>query len=322
MQAQRVSEVVVLATGGTIAGLRNAETPAGYVAAQVDVQGLLLGVRVPAGVDVAAEQVAQIDSKNMTHEIWRLLALRCAHHLARETVRGIVITHGSDTMEETATFLHQVLAPSKPIVLTGAMRPADDPEADGPGNLQRALTVAAHPGAQGVLVVMGAAVEAGYAVSKRHPWHVDAFSSGEVKPVARVDDQGHVSEETPWPRAQALGLARIKGPANRWPKVAILSCHAGMEASWVDVWVDAWVQAGVQGIVVATTGNGTMPDTVEAALRQAQAHGVRVLCVSRCADGAIRNQATTPRWPLSTAPTPAKARVELLLDLLGEASGD
>ncbi len=318
MQAQRASEVVVLATGGTIAGLRDAESPGGYVAAQVDVQGLLLGVRVPAGVNVVAEQLAQIDSKDMSHEIWRLLALRCAHHLARDEVRGVVITHGSDTMEETATFLHHVLAPSKPVVLTGAMRPADDPEADGPGNLQRALAVAAHPGAQGVLVVMGAAVEAGHAVSKRHPWHVDTFSSGEVKPVARVDDQGHVIEEAPWPRAQALGVARIERPAHRWPKVVILHCHAGMEASWVDT----WVQAGVQGIVVAATGNGTMPDTIEAALKRAQAQGVRVLCVTRCAEGAIRNEATAPLWPLSEAPTPAKARVELLLDLLGEASGD
>jgi L-asparaginase len=317
MQAQRASEVVVLATGGTIAGLRNAKTPGGYVAAQVDVQRLL-GVYVPAGVNVVAEQVAQVDSKNMSHDIWRLLALRCAHHLARDEVMGIIITHGSDTMEETATFLHHVLAPAKPIVLTGAMRPADDPEADGPGNLQRAIAVAAHPGARGVLVLMGATVEAGYAVSKRHPWHVDAFSSGDVKPVARVEDQGRVIEEAPWPRAQALGVTHIERPAHEWPKVAILNCHAGMDASWVE----AWVQTGLQGIVVATTGNGTMPDTIEAALRRAQAQGVRVLCVTRCAEGAILNESTAPLWPLSRAPTPGKARVELLLDLLGEASGD
>src|SRR5580765_4402843 len=122
--------VVVLGTGGTIAGAaRDATDNVGYVAAQRGVAELLREVPAlaapPDGAPIEAEQVAQLDSKDMTHAVWRTLALRCAHHLARPEVAGIVVTHGTDTLEETAWFLQRVLAPAdKPIVLTAAMRPA------------------------------------------------------------------------------------------------------------------------------------------------------------------------------------------------------
>src|SRR4051812_44914182 len=120
MQVSR-GEIVVLGTGGTIAGrAASAADNVGYRAGEVPVDELLRGLAVPGGLRVHAEQVAQIDSKDMDFAVWATLAGRCAHWLAQEEVAGIVVTHGTDTIEETAFFLHCLLAPAKPVVLTGA----------------------------------------------------------------------------------------------------------------------------------------------------------------------------------------------------------
>ncbi|MGL6110903.1 MAG: asparaginase, partial [Rubrivivax sp.] len=143
--------VVVLGTGGTIAGTAaNAADNVGYSAAQLGVQALLASVPALAGRPTECEQVAQVDSKDLSHALWLLLARRVAHHLQRPEVCGAVIAHGTDTLEETAFFLHAVLAPGKPVVLTAAMRPATSLLADGPQNLLDAVTVAREPGARGV----------------------------------------------------------------------------------------------------------------------------------------------------------------------------
>ncbi len=137
------SIVVVLGTGGTIAGAASeASDNVGYVAGQRSVADLLRAVPALAGAALETEQLAQLDSKDMTHAVWRLLALRCAHHLTRPEVVGIVITHGTDTLEETAWFLQRTLAPERPVVLVAAMRPATSLQADGPQNLLDAVAVA------------------------------------------------------------------------------------------------------------------------------------------------------------------------------------
>src|SRR4051794_34617606 len=132
----RGGKIVVLGTGGTIAGrAASAQDNLGYRAAQVGVEDLLQGVPAASGLQLHAEQVAQVDSKDMDFTVWRSLALRCEHWLAQADVAGIVVTHGTDTMEETAFFLQSVLATDKPVVLTGAMRPATSAAPDGPQNL-------------------------------------------------------------------------------------------------------------------------------------------------------------------------------------------
>ncbi len=137
------AKIVILGTGGTIAG--TAASPAdaiGYTAAQLGVAQLVAGVPALAGLPLESEQVAQLDSKDMDFATWQRLAQRVAAHLARDEVQGVVITHGTDTLEETAYFLHRVLAPAKPVVLTAAMRPATSLQADGPQNLLDAVTLA------------------------------------------------------------------------------------------------------------------------------------------------------------------------------------
>ena len=163
------STVVVLGTGGTIAGTAARTTDyVGYTPAQLSVQHLVQGIPAMAGVTIECEQVAQIDSKDMDHATWRALALRCALHLARAEVAGLVVTHGTDTLEETAWFLQRVLGPAKPVVLTGAMRPPGALESDGPQNLVDAVTVAREPAARGVVVAMAGRIHGAREVRKVH----------------------------------------------------------------------------------------------------------------------------------------------------------
>jgi L-asparaginase len=305
------STVVVLGTGGTIAGTaKNAADNVGYTAAQIGVASLIDAVPALAGRALEAEQVAQLDSKDMDHTTWQRLAQRVAFHLQRADVAGVVITHGTDTLEETAYFLHRVLAPSKPVVLTAAMRPATSLLADGPQNLLDAVGVARHVQARGVLVALGGAVHRAVDVRKHHSYRLDGFGSGDAGVVAWVEE-GTLRVVGPWPQGDALGLELIAPPSAAWPRVEILTSHAGADGAIVP----ALVAMGARGLVVAGTGNGTLHHTLHDALLAAQRGGVRVLRCTRCADGAVVGQ-TEGALPSAGALSPVKARVELLLALL------
>jgi L-asparaginase len=307
------TKIVVLGTGGTISGALDAPGGAAYTAGKFGVGELLAGVPVPAGWTLVHEQVAQVDSKDMDFAVWQQLLLRCRHWLAQPDVGGLVITHGTDTIEETAYFLHRALAPAKPLVLTCAMRPADAPEPDGPRNLADALAVAAHGKAQGVLLVCAGKVHGAEHVAKVHPSRLDAFSSGDAGPVGRVEG-GTPSLEVNRPAARTgrpPSAIETIASVQRWPRVDILFNHAGADGRAVQ----ALVADGVQGLVVAGTGNGTLHHRLEAALLQAQAQGVKVLRTTRCGQGQVTpgERDALPAHPLS----PVKARIDLLLELLG-----
>src|SRR5258706_13325782 len=200
------NKVVVLGTGGTIAGTAaDALDNVGYTAGQLVVGHLVAAIPALAGVPLECEQVAQVDSKDMSHAVWRELALRCANHLARADVAGIVITHGTDTLEETAWFLHRVLAPAKPVVLTAAMRPETALQSDGPQNLLDAVAVAQAPGAGGVLAGLAGDLHRARDVRKVHPYRIDAFSSGDAGPIGRIEE-GRLRPFRPWPQGQGPGL--------------------------------------------------------------------------------------------------------------------
>jgi L-asparaginase len=307
----RHKKIVVLGTGGTIAGRgASAQDNLGYRAGEVAVSDLLAGVPVPEGVEVHAEQVAQIDSKDMDFAVWRALAQRCAHWLAQADVAGLVVTHGTDTMEETAFFLQSVLAPSRPVVLTGAMRPATSVAPDGPQNLADALAVAASPEAHGVCVVFAGAVHGPQDVQKVHGYRLDAFSSGDAGPIAYVEE-GALRMLRAWPQGVSVRSVQSLPDAAQWPRVEIVLSHAGAGGTVVD----ALVREGVAGLVVAGTGNGTVHHTLEAALVQARKQGVRVLRTSRCAQGRVLPHAAD-RLPAAEGLSPVKARIVLLLQAL------
>jgi len=305
-------KLVVLATGGTIAGrAASAGDNLGYQAAQLGVEQLLAGLAPPAGLSIEGEQVAQIDSKDMEFAVWRALAQRCAHWLAQPEVAGIVLTHGTDTMEETAFFLQQVLAPAKPVVLTGAMRPATSIAADGPQNLADALAVAASGQARGVGVVFAGSVHGAADVQKVHGYRADAFASGDAGPLAYVEE-GRLRVLRAWPEGVAVRDAGSLADADQWPRVEIVLSHAGSDGAIVR----ALVSDGVRGIVVAGTGNGTVHHRLEEALLQAQQAGVAVRRASRCLQGRVLPHAGD-RLPAAEGLTPVKARIALMLELMG-----
>ncbi len=301
---------VILGTGGTIAGTAaSAQDSIGYRAAQLGIADLVAAVPALRGLPLEAEQVAQIDSKDMSHAVWQLLAQRAAAHLARPEVGGVVVTHGTDTLEETAYFLHRVLAPTKPLVLTAAMRPATALLADGPQNLLDAVTLARHGGARGVMAVLAGEVFAGTALRKAHTHRLDAFEAGDDGLLA-VIESGVLRRFRPWPEALSLGLTLIAGDASDWPRVEIVMNHAGTDGRLVD----ALVAQGLQGLVLAGTGNGSLGVDLEAAALRAQGAGVRVLRASRCAHGAVLGDAGP--LPSAGALSAVQARVEVLLQSL------
>ncbi len=298
---------VILGTGGTIAGTAaSAQDSVGYRAAQLGVAALVAAVPALQGLALEAEQVAQIDSKDMSAAVWQALARRAAAHLARPEVGGVVVTHGTDTLEETAYFLHRVLAPTKPLVLTAAMRPATALLADGPQNLFDAVMLARQRDACGVMAVLAGEVFAATALRKCHTFRLDAFEAGDAGLLAAVEN-GVLRRFREAPAAVALGLQTIAAAPDAWPRVEIVLNHAGADGRLVD----ALVAQGLQGLVLAGTGNGSLSASLEAAALRAQAAGVRVLRASRCAHGALLGDGSP--LPGAGALSAVQARIELLL---------
>ena len=303
--------VVILATGGTIAGTAASSTDTtGYRAGALGVDALIGAVPALAAHRLEAESVAAIDSKDMDAATWQRLAEHVAAHLARPEVDGIVITHGTDTLEETAYFLHRVLAPLKPVVLTAAMRPASAISADGPANLLDAVTVAEAAGARGVSVVFGGAAWHPVGLRKVHTLQTAAFAASDCGPIARLEG-GVLRMFRAWPVGEPLGLARIAAPADAWPAVEIVLNHAGADGRMVD----AAVAAGTRGLVVAGTGHGSMSERLQAALARARDAGVAVLRASRCAFGPVLASGAGDVEAAGEL-SAVQARVELQLKLL------
>lgn len=324
-----VKKVVFLGMGGTIAGHSgSAADNVGYKAAQVGVSALLdavPGLQAILGNRLAvSEQVCQIDSKDLAYTDWMALLERAVHYLSLPDVVGVVVTHGTDTLEETAFFLDQAMPPhllkSKAILLTCAMRPASSFTPDGPGNMADAVSVALHDGACGVLVVCSGKIHRAAHVQKVHPYRVDAFDSGEAGALGMVEE-GRVRLQYAWPPGNA-GKAQLdvqKMRAQGWPRVELVTSHAGASGSLVRALLIN-VDGGdpLRGIVVACTGNGTIHKDLEAALLDAQQLGVRVVRVSRCAYGQIVDGGGSGGFAYS-ALSGVKARIALALELSAQS---
>ncbi len=316
-----MKNVVILGTGGTIAGTGTDPTRAWhYVAAQRHIGELVAAVPELAGEPLEWEQVAQVDSKDMGWPVWQALTAALARVLAREDVAGVVVTHGTDTLEETAWLLQALHDGGKPVVLTAAMRPATAPDADGPGNLRDAVRVAraaAADGLGGVVAVMAGRVWSGAAVRKVHSHAIDAFDGGGEAPLADLHDAGvplASGWSRAWPVCGGLGWALMSVPVP--PRVEVVMSHADADG-WV---VDALCARdasprGLRGLVVAGTGHGTLHERLEAALRRAEARGVVVWRSTRVACGGVLPR-DGDHWSAAGPMTAAQARVALVLDLL------
>jgi L-asparaginase len=344
MTSNMNKQIIVLGTGGTIAGKSSSATDnVDYVASEVGVEALLAaipslanaaGKASYAGCDLVCEQVAQVDSKDMTFQVWQRLLARCTHWLAQPQVQGIVITHGTDTLEETAFFLHAALETNKPVVLTCAMRPTTAVAPDGPQNLLDAFAVASSDqikaGISGVVAVCASTIHSAVDVQKVHNYRLDAFSSGDAGALGYVKEGKldiyrnlYRKNESNIPLASInIAYTAINNVANllsfpSLPRVDIVLNHSGATG---DIVLDLLAQRSVvsanklAGIVVAATGNGTISKALERALQTAEAAGVVVWRSSRCAFGSLVGKADT-QFGDSGGLTPVKARIALMLFL-------
>jgi L-asparaginase len=254
--AEKLPNVVVLATGGTIAGAAATDVQAGYTSGQVGVEQLLAAVpQAKKLANMRGEQISNIGSQDMNDEVWLKLAKRINELVAMPDVDGVVITHGTDTIEETAYFLNLVVKSKKPVVLTASMRPSTALSADGPLNFFNAVAVAANKDAagRGVLVVVNDWIHGASSLTKTSTTAVQTFLSplrGLVGTVAYGEAEfyrGAVGRNTVDSEFSLDGVTSL-------PRVDIVMAHANMDGAIID----GAVAAGAKGIVIAGVGNGNM----------------------------------------------------------------
>jgi len=318
LAADKLPTVVVLATGGTIAGAAASDVQAGYASGQVGVDQLLAAV--PQAKKLAAmrgEQIANIGSQDMNDEVWLKLARRVNELAAMPDVDGIVITHGTDTIEETAYFLNLVVKSRKPVVMTASMRPSTALSADGPLNFYNAVAVAANKDAagRGVLVVINDWIHGASSLTKTSTTAVQTFLSplrGLIGTVAYGESEffrGPVGKNTVDSEFSLDGVTAL-------PRVDIVMAHANMDGAMID----AAVAAGAKGIVVAGVGNGNMTEAGLKALAAQAKKGIVCVRSTRVATGRVGRNVEVDDDKLSLIASddlnPQKARVLLRLVLL------
>ncbi|WP_241759393.1 type II asparaginase [Pyxidicoccus parkwayensis] len=275
----------LLATGGTIAGRAASGVEPGYRSGEVAVEALIdavPGLRELAALD--GEQVAQVGSQDMDDALWLKLAARVQEVFDSDAADGVVITHGTDTVEETGWFLHLVVKSDRPVVLTGAMRPATALSADGPLNLYNAVAVAADPAARGrgAIVVLNDDLHCARDVTKSSTTDVHTFISPGPGLLGSAS-YGRVRyfRQPPHPHTTASGFS-LDG-IRQLPRVDILYAHAGMTADLVR----ASVSLGARGLVMAGVGNGNMSTAAVRALAEAAREGVVVVRSTRVVSGDV-----------------------------------
>ena len=310
-QAAPKPTVVVLATGGTIAGAgATAANSATYQAAKVPVDKLIVGVPELADVaTVRGEQVFQIASESFTNERLLVLGKRVAQLAKDPAVNGIVVTHGTDTLEETSFFLTLVVRTDKPIVVVGSMRPGTAMSADGMLNLYNAVVIAGDPQSRGkgVLVSMNDEILSGRDVAKRINIKTNAFGS-------QWGALGMVVEgRTYWFRAPVKrhtnGSEFDVEKIDALPNVQIVYGSGSMAPEMAD----AAAKAGAKAIVHAGTGNGSVADYAVEPLRKLRAQGVVIIRSSRVADGFVLRNSEQPDdkydWVVAHDLNPQKAKI-------------
>ena len=306
--------LALIGTGGTIAGAASAASVStDYKPASLSLAAVVDTVpELRARYDIEVTQPMQLASYDVRPEHWLDLHAAVMHAVNNPDVVGIVVTHGTDTLEETATFLHLSVDSDKPIVVVGAMRPATAYSADGPANLLDACSVAACPGARGrgTLVVMNGRIHSGLWVGKRHVSSVEAFDSPLAGAVGEVADQS-----VQWFRAAARAPTVAWQTPSVWPRVDIAVAYAGVD----ETAMRAFVAAGARGIVHAGLGNANTPTAYRAFIQSLPAQGVLVARCARFITGSVTRAsvyADAEHGILTAGPLPPhKVRIVMLLGL-------
>ena len=307
----------ILATGGTIAGTGASASEASYTAGKLGIDELLSAV--PAIHDLATikgEQISKIGSQDMNDDIWLLLAHRINKLLSSPEVDGVVITHGTDTMEETAYFLHLTVKSDKPVVLVGAMRPSTSLSADGPMNLLNAVAVAASKEAmnKGVMVMMNSEILSARSVLKMHTLDVGSFKSNGDGTMGYVQGTKVHFLSQPMHKHTNESIFDVTG-RKTLPKVGIVYSHANVDA---DV-MTPFLTNGYEGIIHAGVGNGNIHKHLLPSQIEARKKGILVVRSSRVPmgptsmDGEVDDK--NYQFIASMELNPQKARILLMLAL-------
>jgi len=282
-QGKKLPHIVILATGGTIAGSADSKTSVGYTSGAVTVDALISAV--PTLKDIArisGVQISSIGSQDMSDSVWLKLASAVNEILAADTVDGVVITHGTDTMEETAYFLHLVVKSGKPVVLTGSMRPSTALSADGPLNIYNAVAIAGDPAAagRGVLVAANDDIHSARDITKTNTTSVQTFLSPQYGLIGTTLYGKQTFFRVPFRKHTTTSEFTVKGVTSM-PRVDVIYACADMSADLID----AAVKLGAKGIVVAGVGDGNMTTPALNALERAAKAGVVCVRSSRVPTG-------------------------------------
>lgn len=307
-------DIHILATGGTIAGTGASSNDTRYTAGQVAIGQLIDAVpQLKDIANVTGEQVVNIGSQDMSDEVWMILAERVNDLLKDPDIDGIVITHGTDTMEETAYFLSLATGNDKPVVLTGAMRASTAISADGPANIYNAVVTAADPesAGMGVMVVMNGLIYGAMDVTKTNTLNVQAFQSPETGALGHIYNNEAVYYRKPADHEATFDITDIK----KLPKVGIVYGYSNIDPDMVE----HMLKNGYQGIVYAGVGNGNIHKDIFPVLEKARKKGIQVVRSSRVPTGptTLHNEVDDESYQFIAAQqhNPQKARILLMLAL-------
>jgi L-asparaginase len=315
--AADLPKIRVLATGGTIAGAQASATDYGYRSGTYDVNALINAVpNLKKLAVITGEQVANIGSQDMNDAVWLTLAKRVNAVLAEAGTDGVLVTHGTDTLEETSYFLSLVTKSAKPVVMVGSMRPATAISADGPGNLYNGMAVATNPGAKGrgTLVVLNDEIHFARNVVKTNTTSVQTFSSINRGPAGLVNT-GKVFWFGPMDRKVGPDSEFSVDKLDKLPRVDIIYAHANMSTDLID----AAIASGAKGLVIAGVGDGNMTTPALDRLTKAAKSGIVVVRSTRLQSGiTLRNNEVNDDekgFIASGELNPPKSRVLLQLAL-------
>ncbi|GAA7418522.1 type II asparaginase [Helicobacter pylori] len=313
--AQNLPTIVLLATGGTIAGSGAGASSGSYKSGELGIKELLKAI--PSLNKIACiqgEQISNSGSQDMNEEVWFKLAKRAQEWLDDSRIQGVVITHGTDTLEESAYFLNLVLHSTKPVVLAGAMRNAVSLSADGALNLYNAVSVAVNEKSanKGVLVVMDDSIFSAREVIKTHTTHTSTFkalNSGAIGSVYYGKTRYYMQPLRKHTIESEFFLSQLKTPL---PKVDIIYTHAGMTPDLFQ----ASLNSHAKGVVIAGVGNGNVSGGFLKAMQEASKMGVVIVRSSRVGSGEVTlGEIDDKTFITSDNLNPQKARVLLQLAL-------
>ena len=310
-------KIRIIATGGTIAGVSSTSASSAYTAGQVGIQTLLDAVpQILNLAEVSGEQLVNIGSQDMNDEVWLKLAKRVNQLLNEEGYDGIVITHGTDTMEETAYFLNLTVKSDKPVILAGSMRPSNAISADGPANLYNAVAAAVSPACKGmgVLCCMNNQLLDAKTVIKTHTIDCDTFEGGPSGIIGYVYNGEAYILQTPNNKHTVNSIFDVS-KITKFPKVGIVYGYANASP----LPMQAFVDANFDGIVLAGVGDGNFYKDVFDVAVKAQNQGIQIVRSSRCPTGptCLNSEVDDEKYHFvaSLSHNPQKARILLMLAL-------